>query len=142
MTQSLFLRRYSNRFLSRWLVLAIDMGIVAFSFSAATLLRMNFHYTEIDFDLFRFHFLLLIVVRASSFFYFQSYSGIIRHTSIEDALLILKAVFSGTFVAGAISLTFRYYFNLETYLYVPMSILAIDFFICLFLMVSLRFLVK
>jgi FlaA1/EpsC-like NDP-sugar epimerase len=118
------------------------MGIVAFSFSAATLLRMNFHYTEIDFDLFRFHFLLLIVVRASSFFYFQSYSGIIRHTSIEDALLILKAVFSGTFIAGAISLTFRYYFNLETYLYVPMSILAIDFFICLFLMVSLRFLVK
>ncbi|MEY4611920.1 MAG: hypothetical protein RL246_2239 [Bacteroidota bacterium] len=142
MTQSLFLRRYSNRFLSRWLVLAIDMGIVAFSFSAATMLRMNFHYTEIDFDLFRFHFLLLIVVRASSFFYFQSYSGIIRHTSIEDALLILKAVFSGTFIAGAISLTFRYYFNLETYLYVPMSILAIDFFICLFLMVSLRFLVK
>jgi FlaA1/EpsC-like NDP-sugar epimerase len=123
-------------------VLAIDMGIVAFSFSAATMLRMNFHYTEIDFDLFRFHFLLLIVVRASSFFYFQSYSGIIRHTSIEDALLILKAVFSGTFIAGAISLTFRYYFNLETYLYVPMSILAIDFFICLFLMVSLRFLVK
>lgn len=142
MTQSLFLRRYSNRFLSRWLVLAIDMGIVAFSFSVATLLRMNFHYTEIDFDLFRFHFLLLIVVRASSFFYFQSYSGIIRHTSIEDALLILKSVFSGTFIAGAISLTFRYYFNLETYLYVPMSILAIDFFICLFLMVSLRFLVK
>jgi FlaA1/EpsC-like NDP-sugar epimerase len=123
-------------------VLAIDMGIVAFSFSAATMLRMNFHYNEIDFDLFRFHFLLLIVVRASSFFYFQSYSGIIRHTSIEDALLILKAVFSGTFIAGAISLTFRYYFNLETYLYVPMSILVIDFFICLFLMVSLRFLVK
>ncbi len=142
MTQSLFLRRYSNRFLSRWLVLAIDMGIVAFSFSAATMLRMNFHFSEIDLDLFRFHFLLLIVVRASSFFYFQSYSGIIRHTSIEDALLILKAVFSGTFIAGAISLTFRYYFNLETYLYVPMSILVIDFFICLFLMVSLRFLVK
>ena len=142
MTQSLFLRRYSNRFLSRWLVLTIDMGIVAFSFSAATMLRMNFHFSEIDLDLFRFHFLLLIVVRASSFFYFQSYSGIIRHTSIEDALLILKAVFSGTFIAGAISLTFRYYFNLETYLYVPMSILVIDFFICLFLMVSLRFLVK
>jgi FlaA1/EpsC-like NDP-sugar epimerase len=142
MTQSLFLRRYSNRFLSRWLVLAIDIGIVAFSFSAATMLRMNFHFSDIDFDLFRFHFLLLIVVRASSFFYFQSYSGIIRHTSIEDALLILKAVFSGTFIAGAISLTFRYYFNLETYLYVPMSILLIDFFICLFLMVSLRFLVK
>jgi FlaA1/EpsC-like NDP-sugar epimerase len=98
MTQSLFLRRYSNRFLSRWLVLAIDMGIVAFSFSAATMLRMNFHYADIDFDLFRFHFLLLIVVRASSFYYFQSYSGIIRHTSIEDALLILKAVFSGTFI--------------------------------------------
>lgn len=142
MTQSLFLRRYSNRFLSRWLVLSIDLGIVIFSFSIATLLRINFHYSEIDFELFKFHFLFLICARVLAFFYFQSYSGIIRHTSIEDAVLILKAVFAGSFIAGAVSLIFRYYFGLETFFYVPISILVIDFFVCLFLMIALRFLVK
>lgn len=142
MTQSLFIRRYSNRFLSRWLVLAIDLLIVMFSFSLSTLLRMNFHYTEIDLYSFQFHFVFLFVIRLVVFLWFKSYMGIIRHTSIEDAVLILKAVFVGTAIAGLFSLSLRYYSGINTLLYVPLSILAIDFFICLFLMVSLRFFVK
>lgn len=142
MTQSLFIRRYSNRFLSRWLVLAIDLMIVMFSFSLSSLLRMNFHYGEIDLYSFQFHFVFLFVIRLSVFLWFKSYTGIIRHTSIEDAVLILKVVFSGTAIAGLFSLSLRYYSGINTLLYVPLSILAIDFFICLFLMVSLRFFVK
>jgi FlaA1/EpsC-like NDP-sugar epimerase len=68
--------------------------------------------------------------------------GIIRHTSIEDAVLILKAVSAGTIITGIISIVLRYSFGINTLLYVPLSILVIDFFICLFLMVSLRFFVK
>ena len=142
MTQSLFIRRYSNRFLSRWLVLAIDLVIVMFSFSLSSLLRMNFHYSEIDLYSFQFHFVFLFVIRLGVFLWFKSYTGIIRHTSIEDAVLILKAVFTGTAIAGLFSLSLRYYTGINTLLYVPLSILAIDFFICLFLMVSLRFFVK
>ncbi|CAM4189635.1 polysaccharide biosynthesis protein [Cytophagaceae bacterium 50C-KIRBA] len=142
MSQSLLLSKYSNTFLSRWLVFAFDLGIVIFSFSAATLLRMNFRLTDIDFNVFKYHFLFLFIFRALSFLYFQSYTGIIRHTSIEDAVIILKAVFTGTFLATMLSLVVRYYFNLDTLFYVPLSILLIDFFICLFLMVSLRFWVK
>ncbi|MCZ2473424.1 polysaccharide biosynthesis protein [Aquirufa ecclesiirivi] len=142
MSQSLFLRKYSNTFLSRWLVFTFDLGIVVFSFSVATLLRMNFRLTDINFDVFKYHFLFLFTFRALSFLYFQSYTGIIRHTSIEDAVIILKAVFTGTFFATILSLVVRYYFNLDTLFYVPLSILVIDFFICLFLMVSLRFWVK
>ncbi|MHA8053661.1 polysaccharide biosynthesis protein [Aquirufa sp. Wall-65K1] len=142
MTQSLLLSKYSNTFLSRWLVFAFDLGIVIFSFSVATLLRMNFRLTDIDFNAFKYHFLFLFAFRALSFLYFQSYTGIIRHTSIEDAVIILKAVFTGTFLATMLSLVVRYYFNLDTQYYVPLSILLIDFFICLFLMVSLRFWVK
>jgi FlaA1/EpsC-like NDP-sugar epimerase len=142
MTQSLFIRRYSNRFLSRWLVLAIDLTIVMFSFSFASLLRMNFHYLEIDLYSFQFHFALLLFIRLFVFLYFKSYMGIIRHTSIEDAALILKAVSVGTVITGIISIALRYSIGINTLLYVPLSILAIDFFICLFLMVSLRFFVK
>jgi len=142
MTQSLFLRKYSNRFLSRWLILAIDLMIVIFSFSLSTLLRMNFHYSEIDLYSFQFHFVFLFGIRLTVFLWFKSYTGIIRHTSIEDAVLILKAVFVGTAISGLVSLGLRYYSGINTLLYVPLSILAIDFFICLFLMVSLRFFVK
>lgn len=142
MTQSIFIRKYSNRFLSRWLVLVIDLGIVMFSFTLATLLRTNFRYQEIDLYNFQFHFLFLLFIRIGAFLYFQSFTGIIRHTSIEDAVLILKAVFTGTFIAAVFSLALRYYSGLDMLFYVPLSILAIDFFICLFLMVTLRFLVK
>jgi FlaA1/EpsC-like NDP-sugar epimerase len=113
-----------------------------FSFTLATLLRTNFRYQEIDLYNFQFHFLFLFLIRIGAFLYFQSFTGIIRHTSIEDAVLILKAVFTGTFIAALFSVALRYYSGLDMLLYVPLSILAIDFFICLFLMVTLRFLVK
>ena len=142
MTQSLFIRRYSNRFLSRWLVLASDVIIAIFSFLAATALRLNFRYEELHLEVFIYHFVFLLGIRFITFLYFKTYSGIIRHTSIEDAVLILKTIFTGTMVAAVISLAIRYFLQVETLIYVPISILAIDFFICLFLLVSLRFMVK
>jgi FlaA1/EpsC-like NDP-sugar epimerase len=142
MTQSLFIHRYSNRFLSRWLVLAIDVIIAIFSFLAATALRLNFRYEELHLNVFVYHFLFLLGIRILTFLYFKTYSGIIRHTSIEDAVLILKTIFTGTMVAALISLGIRYFLRVETLIYVPISILVIDFFICLFLLVSLRFMVK
>jgi FlaA1/EpsC-like NDP-sugar epimerase len=84
----------------------------------------------------------LLGIRFITFLYFKTYSGIIRHTSIEDAVLILKTIFTGTMVAAVISLAIRYFLQVETLIYVPISILVIDFFICLFLLVSLRFMVK
>ena len=142
MTQSLFIRRYSNRFLSRWLVLAIDVIIAIFSFLVATTLRLNFRYEELHLEVFVYHFVFLLSIRLITFLYFKTYSGIIRHTSIEDAVLILKTIFTGTMVAALISLAIRYFLQVETLIYVPISTLVIDFFICLFLMVSLRFMVK
>ena len=142
MTQSLFIRRYSNRFLSRWLVLAIDVIIAIFSFLIATSLRLNFRFEELHLEVFIYHFAFLLGIRFITFLYFKTYSGIIRHTSIEDAVLILKTIFTGTTMAAIISLAIRYFLRVETLIYVPISILVIDFFICLFLMVSLRFMVK
>ena len=142
MTKSSFIRKYSNRFLSRWLVLVFDSLIVLFSFSIATLLRMNFQLSEIDFSIFASQLVFILGLRLLAFLYFQSYAGIIRHTSIEDAILILKAVFVGSFGAVVVSglirntLGFEHVFNLSA------SILIIDFFICLFWMIILRFFVK
>lgn len=142
MTKSFFIRKYSNRFLSRWLVLVFDSLIVLFSFSIATLLRMNFQVLEIDFSVFASQLIFILGVRLLAFLYFQSYAGIIRHTSIEDAILILKAVFTGSFGAVLISAAIRNTLGFEHVFNLSASILIIDFFICLFWMVILRFFVK
>ena len=142
MTKSSFIRKYSNRFLSRWLVLVFDSLIVVFSFSVATLLRMNFQVTEIDFNIFFSQLIFIIGLRLLAFLYFQSYAGIIRHTSIEDAILILKAVFTGSLGAVAVSGVIRNTLGFEHVFNLSASILIIDFFICLFWMVILRFFVK
>lgn len=142
MTKSSFIRKYSNRFLSRWLVLVFDSLIVIFSFSIATLLRMNFQLPEIDFSVFGSQLVFVLGLRLLAFLYFQSYAGIIRHTSIEDAILILKAVFTGTFSAVLISGVIRNTLGFEHVFNLSASILIIDFFICLFWMVILRFFVK
>ena len=142
MTKSSFIRKYSNRFLSRWLVLVFDSLIVIFSFSIATLLRMNFQLMEIDFSVFASQLIFVLGLRLLAFLYFQSYAGIIRHTSIEDAILILKAVFAGSFGAVMVSAVIRNTLGFEHVFNLSASIIIIDFFICLFWMVILRFFVK
>jgi FlaA1/EpsC-like NDP-sugar epimerase len=103
---------------------------------------MNFQLSEINLSVFASQLVFVLGLRLLAFLFFQSYAGIIRHTSIEDAILILKAVFTGTLgavlVSGVIrnTLGFEHVFNLSA------SILIIDFFICLFWMVILRFFVK
>ncbi len=142
MTKSSFIRKYSNRFLSRWLVLVFDSLIVIFSFSIATLLRMNFQLTEIELSVFASQLVFVLGLRLLAFLFFQSYAGIIRHTSIEDAILILKAVFTGTLGAVVVSGVIRNTLGFEHVFNLSASILIIDFFICLFWMVILRFFVK
>jgi len=136
------LSKYSNKFVSRWLILAVDMLIVSVSFIAAYVLSHNFHISTISWQSFEPQYLFMLYIRLGCFFYFRSYTGIIRHTSIEDAILLLKTVSTSTFLAGILSLSIRNLTGYNTPYYVPLSILGIDYFICLFLLISSRFLVK
>ncbi|WP_236633854.1 polysaccharide biosynthesis protein [Aquirufa antheringensis] len=97
---------------------------------------------EIDFSVFASQLIFVLGLRLLAFLYFQSYAGIIRHTSIEDAILILKAVFAGSFGAVMVSAVIRNTLGFEHVFNLSASILIIDFFICLFWMVILRFFVK
>lgn len=103
---------------------------------------MNFQIMEMDFSVFASQLTFVLGLRLLTFLYFQSYAGIIRHTSIEDAILILKAVFAGTFGAVVLSGVIRNTLGFEHVFNLSASILIIDFFICLFWMVILRFFVK
>jgi FlaA1/EpsC-like NDP-sugar epimerase len=136
------LNKYSNTFVSRWLILCVDIAITLFSISCAYFLRYNFDTASVDWNLAKYHILFLLYIRTGCFFYFRSYTGIIRHTSIEDAMLLFKVISLSSAIAGVLSLFVRYWGGVETLYYVPISILCIDYFICLFLLVTSRFLVK
>lgn len=132
---------YHHRFVSRRLILAVDLIIVVFSFSAAVLLRFNFDFAAVDWRLYRFYLLFLLAVRWVCFAVFRSYHGIVRHTSLEDARLIIKTISISSLSVTLLSTGAAYAFDIG-WLYVPISILLIEYFICLFLMIASRFFVK
>lgn len=136
------LRKYSNRFLSRWLVFGIDVLVVVFCIFTAAITRRNFQISQIDFDLLKFNFFLVLSVRIIAFIFFKSYEGIIRHTSIEDALRIFKTIFTSSFLAGFISWAYRYDFQTLTFIANALSFYLIEFFLTIFFLIGIRIFAK
>lgn len=133
----------SNRFLSRWIVLLFDLSLVILCFPMAILLRYNFELAEGHFDIFIYKVPLLLVAYALSFLLMRSHVGVIRHTSIEDAL----AVFKGAFLASLVLLLLALSGSGEVrpyhqWLVLPSSIIIIQFSITLFTLVGSRLAVK
>ncbi|MPR34602.1 polysaccharide biosynthesis protein [Salmonirosea aquatica] len=132
---------YHHRFVSRRLILAIDLTIVLFSFLAASVLRFNFDVSEINWPVYRYYVLVLLLVRWGYFLGFRSYHGIVRHTSLEDMWLIFRTVSLSSLTVILASAAAAYFLD-RIILYIPVSVLLIEYFICLFLMIASRFFVK
>ena len=135
-----FLNSFNDRFVSKWLVLAMDIFIISFSFIIATTIRYNFDLTYLDPSLFKYHFVWVVMVRTATFLFFRTYEGIIRHTSIEDAKLLFKSSFFSSL--ELVLFSFLPNIGLAKYIHVPYSIILIDFFIVLVALVTSRFLIK
>ena len=135
-------KKYSNRFVSRWLILGFDMSLCAFSFFISYLLRFNFEQHLVNTNNLSIGLTITLLFFTCSFLYFRSYTGIIRHTSFEDALLLLKAVTLSTTLLGVWSVYLKADGKAASNIYIPLSVLAINYFITLFLLVISRFFVK
>lgn len=135
-----FLHRYNDKFVSKWLVLLMDVFIVVFAFIVATAIRFNLDFKYLDPSLFKYHLLIVCSVKLALFLSFETYVGIIRHTSFDDAKQLLKASVVSTGLLIVITnlniIPGSDYFN------IPGSILVIDFFVSVFGLVASRILVK
>ncbi len=82
---------YSQKYASKWLVLAIDLCIVLATFFMAYVIRFNF---TLNFDLTQFFVQLpvLFCVAAISFLMVGSYKSVIRHTGFTDVINLVKSV--------------------------------------------------
>ena len=134
------IHKFTSRFVSKWLILLVDMGIVAASFTLAALARFNFEFTYVDPQLFKYHLALVVFFRLIGFLIFQSYSGIVRHTSLEDIKNLFNALLFSSIALFVLSL-FGHEMGWDL-IKIPYSILLIGFFIAMFSLTVSRFMVK
>lgn len=133
--------KYSNRFLSKWVVLVFDVFVSMLMMVVATMLRHNFNYNEVDPNSLETHTFFSGVVYALGFLFTQSFAGIIRHTSVNDAARIIRGAFFAFFGLMMLSTTYTILGYQSAYL-IPRSIIIIHFLLTIFALIGSRFFIK
>ncbi len=142
MVYNLF-KSYSNKFVSRWTILLIDLAIVAISFGFAHLVRFNFDLTVINGALSLGQLAVVLVAYLAGFLFFRSYSGIIRHTGVEDAVRLFFATSSSTAALLILNLlTYQFTQYGSGLLTIGISLILINYVFSIFGLVTSRFLFK
>lgn len=81
---SRFLNRYSDRFLSRWITLFLDIGIVYASYILTVFIRYNFVPSSLQMPRIDLISLVITLVYTLGFIVGRTYHGILRHTGLGD----------------------------------------------------------
>ena len=118
----------------------MDMIIISVSYIVAFALRFTFRIENIDFQLLPF--IYFLIIRLLVHLVFKAYTGIIRHTSIEDVVILFKTVATGSLIIKLFELVVIRKIYGETPFHILTQILLIDFVICLYFLIGSRFLVK
>jgi FlaA1/EpsC-like NDP-sugar epimerase len=138
--RNLLFEKYGEKFASKWLILAMDMIIICLSYLFAFALRITFHIENINFEITPL--IYFVGIRFIVHLYFQTYTGIIRHTSIEDVIIIFKTIATGTILIKFIEMGIIRQFIPSNNFRILSQILIIDFFISLYFLIASRFTVK
>jgi FlaA1/EpsC-like NDP-sugar epimerase len=128
---------------SKWIVLIIDVFIVTQSYILANLLYYNFKiYLLSEYLFFQIPFIILFSL--IGFLWIGSYKGIVRHTNIDDAINIFKAITISVVLSILVI-----YINRNTNIipkkqFIPhsISILLIHYMVNLIILIASRFLFK
>ena len=123
----------------RWIVFVIDLIICLFSIFLAYLLRFNFNIPKVDRMDMPYVIGYIMLIRIISFIIGKTYAGIIRYTSSKDAQRISLVITIGTLILGTTDI-FSYIYNGK--IFIPTSIIIIDFMVTTFFLIASRTLVK
>lgn len=135
-----FLLKLSKNYLSKWIVLFLDVLLVIISFVFAYFVRFN---ASFDFDIVNLLIQLpiIIVLAVLSFVFTGSFKGIIRHTGIRD---VFNVFLGGTLLASlSIFVVFvNRILEFHVEFTIPISIIIIHYFINIFVLTLSRFVLK
>ncbi len=127
---------FKIRILPRWFVFLLDLFLVCFCLVLSRMLKSNHNWAHMDVGL-RLMLTVVLVLNATLFYIFKSYAGIVRFTNIEDTsrLVMINAI--AAFVYLAVNIFF-----LGSQDYFTLQIVAINFFITSFVIISYRLAVR
>jgi FlaA1/EpsC-like NDP-sugar epimerase len=123
------------------MVLAIDLFLVAFAFFLAYLLRYNFVLNDILVERMFWQVFVFTGAFAVSFLVFQPHRGIVRHTSLYDALIVFFSASMPVAVILTIDAVF-YSLSILPSLNFSIAVLLIAYMASLFLLLFVRFSIK
>ncbi|MWW23644.1 polysaccharide biosynthesis protein [Algibacter lectus] len=114
---------YSQKYASKWLVLAIDLAIVMTTFCMAYFIRFNF---SLDFNVEQFTLQLPFIfsVALISFLIVGSFKSVIRHTGFTDVINLFKSVGLIAFII-AVCVLFNNRLQLISNFTVPKTIIVL-----------------
>jgi len=135
-----FLLHNTNKYASRWVVLAIDLFIVLQTFVIAYLVRFNFSF-NFDTQEFLYQQPLVLVLALVSFLIIGSYKGVVRHTGIKDATNVMYSVslLAGLLVSLVLMNRAIGAFPVFT---IPLSIIVIHYLLNVVVLIASRFIFK
>ena len=132
---------YSYRFLPRWLVLLFDLSVIFFTFYTAYAIRLNFQLEGLQVDKEKPQAIFVTLIYLASFQWYRSYSGIIRHTGLNDAYRIFQATATAFVILFIVGLIAR-----SGFITVPwtnsFAALLIHFLLSYFILMGFRIVVK
>jgi len=129
-----------ERYASKWLVLGIDIAIVAISFVLSYFIRFNLTF---NFDVDRLFVQLpwISLIALFSFLMVGSYKGVVRHTGVRDVYNIFNAICLASILSIFLVLANRK-FQLADNFTIPLSIIIINSLISFIALVTSRYLFK
>lgn len=133
------LYEFSNKFVSKWLVLGIDLLLVTLCYFLAYLLHHEFNIFAIPFNQYSFELPAILTVYFISFLSTKSFHGVIRHTSMSDAWKIMQSAFMASILL--LGLDYILYpgaiknLNLA---YIPTRVIVIHSLLCMILLTLAR----
>ncbi|MBL4577162.1 MAG: polysaccharide biosynthesis protein [Flavobacteriales bacterium] len=131
---------FPKKHIPRWIVLLIDLGICAFAFALAYLLRFNFSIPDHELKPVPYTLSWILIVRATSFYLSKTYTSIVRFTSSKDAERIFFVVTIGTVVFAVTSIV-TFFTEIGLFI-IPFSVIIIDYLLTMVVMIGSRAVVK
>jgi FlaA1/EpsC-like NDP-sugar epimerase len=132
--------RLTSRFLSKWVVLAIDTSFVVASVFLAYQLKFSFNLTGKHYELLA-HMMVFPLFYLGFFLFFRTYRGIIRHTGLTELSSVFGASSAAT-LAIFIACKTSALGGLLLYPKIPLSLLFISYLLTMFSMMSFRMFIR
>ncbi|MEN9304693.1 MAG: hypothetical protein RL264_3122 [Bacteroidota bacterium] len=132
---------FSQKFLSRWIVLTIDVIFVWILFYFSVLVRFNFEFSNVSMGMIHERSSFVLIVYTLLFLTIGSYKGIIRQTGLIDAFLLFKACSYSMIILFSFGII-PFKGDLIELVNIPNSILIIHYLLSVVVLLGFRFTIK